>query len=143
MRYTEHNLTAEAPAYGTEEHIRHLRRELNPNPVKLHEVPEWVRRACLKIVKGKRWRGSSTRGPVVLEDAVNLCSRDGWCDHWGTVVINGKQCLASEPYGMTAESMKSAIEFAEKIGARLEIDSNSWWFPGRTVRLTFFPPNSP
>lgn len=62
-----------------------------------------------------------------------------WLDHDGSTVWHGREAWVSEPYGLDAESLNQ-IELVARY-TRLDhyVLSNSWWFPGSTIRILFCP----
>jgi hypothetical protein len=58
-------------------------------------------------------------------------------DHWGTTEDNGREEFVTEPYGLNFEL---AAAFAEMLGLEWRYSANSWWYPGHTFRVSFFPP---
>ena len=118
--------------------IRRERERLNPSPVEPDKVPAWLRRLLLAAKRDGKFRDGrySTDGRSLLHDAAGDCGF-GWnLDHWGTTKKDGNTYFVSEPYSYQREAVEA---FAAMLGLKWWEDSNSWWFPGRTVRLWFAP----
>ena len=128
-------------ALAVEKHIATARELLKPSPVELHKVPNWFRRELLKEF-GYEF---SRRGACVVEHAVACVRGDdlvGWLDHWGSTVFRGTSAFVSEPYCLTHKSLGAIATIAERCGCRYQVESNSWWFPGSTIRVLFYQDES-
>lgn len=120
--------------------IESARAVLNPSPVDAHHVPDWLRRRAMKRFGCNR---GDTTGWGVLFHAVRQVDPTGkatcaWLDHWGVTPWHGKTALAAEPYSLSADDVASIDRFARELGIEWRLSSNSWWFPGRTIRVLFF-----
>ena len=60
-----------------------------------------------------------------------------WLDHWGKATWRCQSVFVAEPYHLTAADVLEIDTIARTIGCEWEIDSNSWHFPGETIRLVF------
>ncbi len=138
-----HSRAAYTPARdrGQQQLIDQARALLKPTPVELHKVPSWLRR---KLLATFGWENRHLRGGVdVLERAVKLhCDNRKWLAHYGGTFIDGHEAFVSEPFGLTPEGLKSIQQFAAQLGLRWHVDGNSWWHPGRTIRITFPNPEA-
>ena len=97
---------------------------LRPSPVK-PGIPTWV----LNVIR-KSYDRYDLRNPMPTAD---------WADHRGTTEYRGdKQAFVCEPYGFGHDWLHEVEDFATKCGCAYAIDPNSWWFPGRTIRIAFY-----
>ena len=118
----------------TEAHIHRAREVLKPEPVRLHHVPNWLR-LRMKETFGAPYQVTS--GDGVLFHASSKTGKGRWLDHWGSSHDRGgeRRTFVSEPYDITPETVRDIISFTEPMGLDFYISSNSYWFPGRTVRV--------
>jgi len=126
-----------SPTQRQMEHISAARELFKPSPVRLHHVPDWLRRRMLKAF-GSAHRDTSGWG--VLNHALRG-GQDFWLDHWGTTTLpNGHRAFVSEPYGFTPEMARGLQEFCKPMGVSYYVSANSWWYPGWTVRIVIEEP---
>jgi hypothetical protein len=118
------------------ERIERAREILKPSPVRLHHVPNWLRRRLLERV-GTEFR--LTDGSSVLRIAMDRLNIR--FDHYGSTVWCGIPAFVSEPYA-SPDDIADAVRFAEVVGLELRIEPNSWWYPGQTTRLMFMLPKA-
>lgn len=71
-----------------------------------------------------------------LEAALDLSD---WLDHWGSINTEYGTYFVSEPYGFTPSWAPSINRLCEFLGARWQVESNSWHYPGHTVRILIYP----
>ena len=116
------------------------RRVLQPSPVDLHRVPNWLRLKLLKLVgslKPDCGGHGLTDGWSVLQQ-LRKRYRCLWLDHCGkTRLDDGRVAFVSEPYGLTPESLVEAEKLATTLDVDFWLTPNSWWYPGNTWRLVF------
>lgn len=110
---------------------------LGATEVRLHHVPNWLRRAILKVVPTPA-RGCTT-GHACLDRALHHTGDRGWCDHYGSTTLAGKLVFVSEPY-LSLGDLDAARRFADLLGVELSISPLSWWYPSSTTRLILWPP---
>lgn len=116
-----------------EQTIEKARLILKPSPVRLHHMPRW-------FIAGVR----RSHGRLLYNSAITTlengpyCRTTHWLDHWGSTDYHGKQCFVSEPYNLSAEAIKAISDFCRDAGFCWEILSNSWWYPGSTLRLLIY-----
>ena len=96
------------------ERIEAARELLKPTPVEIGKLTRAVRKRFGYLVPGY-----------------------DWLDHWGVTNYYGERCFVSEPYNLRSNSLAEAEQFAQEIDCELVVLSNSWWFPGATIRLLF------
>lgn len=134
--------------HPTEILIEKARDLLSPSPVKLGHLPQWFASACRTALKKhhipiERYDLPETLMYKVAETASK--NEDGqsasitWIDHWGSTVHNGRQAFVTEPY-LSAQDVANAVKMAKMLDLEIDIDSNSWWFPGETTRIAFLKP---
>jgi hypothetical protein len=119
--------------------IRAARKLLQPSPVRLHHVPQWlIRRIRERLGKPQRLHPG---GPDYLHYAVSVMGerdRASWLDHWGsTATPAGRPAFVSEPY-LRPDMVQQAEAFAKTLGLEFAISANSEWYPGNTIRLMFW-----
>ena len=132
-----------------QERIDAARLLLKPSPVRLHHMPRWFVTA-LKPIREERRRGRL--GSYVQDDLLAFVgSGEHWLDHWGSTKApvrrlgregELREYFVSEPYGFTAETAAGLNRLAEATGLVWSIESNSWWYPGATVRIVFEKPEA-
>lgn len=67
-----------------------------------------------------------------------------WLDHAGRLRIAGQpEYLVAEPYNLMPQAMQDLENFGFFMGLNYSISSRSWWYPGCTVRITFWPGKFP
>ena len=94
-------------------HIDAARAILRPSPVAIGRAPRW-------------WHPSL------------LPTFPRWADHWGTTKLaDGRLAFVCYPYSLSAEEHAECERVALLMGAHFWVTSNSWWFPGSTIRLVF------
>ena len=125
--------------HSTAHLIDRARQLLQPSPVELHHVPNWLRRQILRTLRGGPDRPPRycTGGLEAFQHAISVTRTGSAFDHWGSMLDgDGLRVFVSEPY-LSIEGVKAAERFAERFELELSISSNSWWFPGQTTRLIF------
>jgi hypothetical protein len=118
------------------EQIETARELLRPSEVRLHHVPNWLRRRLLEKI-GTEFR--LTDGGSVIRYAMDRLKIR--FDHWGSTKFCGTTAFVSEPYA-SADDITDAVRFAEAVDLELRILPNSWWYPGQTLRLLFMLPKA-
>lgn len=116
--------------------IDHARKATEAREVALHKCPKWARKAIRNAIPDAGHVLDVSGGVPSSFDGVHLF------DHWGTSRIERHgytgPTLVTEPYGYR-EHVEAALRFADLIGCNVEIGRASWWFPGSTVRIEFYP----
>lgn len=107
--------------------IAEARQLLRPGEVKLHKTPPWL---------NKKLRAYHKRTQVHL-----LTEPWRWLDHWGTSAGPYSCCqgpvFVSEPYAFGFDEAEALMRFCDKLGGLTwHVSSNTWWYPGSTVRIT-------
>lgn len=134
-------VTPDTAARKQEQRIAEARTVLQPSRVRLHHVPDWFRRRLLKAFEGRqRWGHRATDGWSVLQNAINQLPSDRWADHCGSTTIHKRPAFVAEPYGVSESDLASIAELARRSGCEWFISSNSWWYPGATIRIAFVEP---
>lgn len=91
--------------------------------------PKGLAHVCLYRLLGRK------RCPDTLENPCDAPQIPG-SDHVSEWTQNGTTVkVISQPYHMSYETMKEMVEFCEKNGLRADISSESWHFPGKTIRV--------
>jgi hypothetical protein len=141
-----------------DEFIQQLRDLLRPTRVRPQHIPTWLRDHLQSLHAEGIIQTYPGFGPMDLfAAAVDLANGENhsvirWLDHWGSTRIstpNGHlEPFVTEPYcysvddGYTKdrEMWQPLHRFADILGGNYLIDANSWHYPGRTIRILFFPP---
>ena len=113
-----------------------VRELLKPTAVRSSHVPDWLRRELLKVYGCPN---RDTAGFAVLQHATGDALWS-WLDHWGSTKIGDKLCFVSEPYDVSIEELSQIDSLARRIGCPWYLSPNSWWYPGRTIRIVIEPP---
>lgn len=121
--------------------IRNARRATGSIEVILNKVPTWASRAVRAALR--RDGRQTTRGLVVSHFLLNDTRFDARLfDHWGSSMIRVPgytgPSLVTEP-NANARHIQAARDFAKWLGCEVEIGGASWWYPGSTVRIEFYP----
>ncbi len=112
--------------------IADARRLLRPSPVRIHHIPNWFRLALLKAYGCDR---GDTSAHSVLRHAEHASGQWWhWLDHWGSTTYHGRPCFVSEPYHLSEADVAAIAELCRRCNLDFHLSSNSWWFPGSTVR---------
>lgn len=125
-----------------EARIAEMRRILKPSPVRLDHLPNWLRLRCLKVF-GSPWHGGTCGWAAreAMRKAVDAqFSHVTWLDHQGsTPMVGGGVAWVTEPYGDVERLAPVMSWLAHRLGCRWYVTSNSWWYPGFTVRGGLHP----
>jgi hypothetical protein len=116
--------------------IREARKKLKPTKVKSRHVPAWLRSRLLKLRREGKFQSDRTNNYALIFSAAEAVGCSCLLDHWGSAQRNGETVFVSEPYGAEAERVERLATF---LGVNGVIESNSWHYPGYTVRVVFYP----
>lgn len=124
---------------GSKEWIEDARLVLKPLQVKLNHVPNWFRKAVIKAFPKQGISSGADVGLFLLNHAY----RHGWLDHWGSSnrILNGEpiSVFVTEPYQIDHLDLLAVSGLADKLNCCYGVFANSWWFPGSTLRIEFWP----
>jgi hypothetical protein len=121
--------------------IHERRKKFQPSEVRLHHVPNWMRLMLLRKC-GTRTPGW-TKGSDLIWHLDHLCGGDHRriLDHWGSTITScGRRDFVTEPYMDAELACLVARRVARAIHCEFYVSDNSWWFPGRTIRIGFIEP---
>ncbi len=126
-----------SPKLRQREFIAAARNLLEPSPVRLHHVPNWFR---LRLLRAYGCDRGDTSGFAMLCFATTgcACSLPTWIDHWGSCDHRGKTAFVTEPYSLAPADLQQIDAIAKRCGIAWHITSNSWWFPGSTIRVLLY-----
>lgn len=128
---------------ATQREIDTAREILKPTPVRLHHVPRWLAKRLRVYQRTWGGRKSPTSGHGLLDEARRKLAIPGhWLDHAGSTKIGGVEVFVSEPYGFTPDMARGLDQLSKDTGLEWWVESNSWWYPGHTVRIVICDPNS-
>lgn len=71
--------------------------------------------------------------------ARSICNRTAWFDHVGSTYDREEEVFVSEPYLRGSDDLTCARHIADLLDCNLEVSDQSYWFPGKTLRLIFRP----
>ncbi|MDZ4687062.1 MAG: hypothetical protein SH850_18450 [Planctomycetaceae bacterium] len=120
------------------------RKALSPASLNRGRVPSWVKvRIKLAISRGEL---NDCDHPLLAASTAldHLCRQIGsdWLDHYGSYKdVDGHDFLVSEPYSekISPLMLTQLTSIAKILGVKYCFDSNSEWYPGRTVRIWILP----
>lgn len=119
---------------AVQKQIEEARLLLKPTPVKIGHMPRWfavgVRKAHGRLVYSSA-EATLMNGPYC---------RERWLDHWGSTDYHGKPCFVSEPYNLSLRAIEAIHDFCRDAGFEWRLCSNSWWYPGHTLRVLIYRP---
>lgn len=116
----------------TRAHIAAARDLLGPTPVRLDHVPRWFKKALHPY--HRKLEMTYQR----VQHAFATIGHGHALDHWGSTTLgDGRVAFVSEPYDVDAAVLAGCERLADEVGCVFYLDPNSWWFPGRTIRLVF------
>jgi hypothetical protein len=136
---------AERVATAQERSIDEARRVLRPIEVALGDRPKWLG-PRIAAFRRKHDLGAMSVS-MAFENTVGLiCPEPYWLDHWGRCRKGSAACcyaigdiLVAEPYNFYSATAKSLDIFCKKLDLEWHVSSNSWWYPGSTVRIEIHP----
>ncbi len=120
------------------------REALRPTEVEGGKLPADLRKRLLELKRQKKISPSwgTTGNEDLLRAAVDAaCKSDDWLDHYGKTILHDREVFVSEPYGLRLECLQDIQAFAQLVGLGYRILSNSWHYPGQTIRIAFFVPD--
>lgn len=108
-----------------------------PHP-ELDEFPGWLKERALA-----RYPDLRDAFPASDTHAVNQWLRavgeHDWLDHWGTVLYDGDEYLASEPYDLNKEKVQQLVRFCEALQLKFSIQAAGHHYPTQTMRILVWP----
>ena len=114
--------------------IWELRDQLDPSEVRQDHVPIEYRRHLRR--RGVVAKDGFTS--ICIATTGRPCCLPHWWDHAGSITTaDGSRLLVAEPYDPSEATLAEIRDFARRMGLSMTINGNSWWFPGRTSRITF------
>lgn len=109
-------------------------------PVVLNKIPKWALAALRRAQRRDR-----DGGVPFVSPALYLINDPRWTrllDHTGSSTYRGPDysgpSFVTEPYAddTTADTARA---FADWLGCSVHIGGPSWWYPGSTTRIEFYP----
>jgi hypothetical protein len=131
--------------------INAARKLLEPQPVDTGAFPSWLSERCRDYLKRHDLHYRGLTGISAFDAVVRAVAEDDqinghgcWLDHYG-VSLGGPwacchkagECFVSEPYGFSFRAAQICEAVANALDLQWHVSSNTWHFPGRTVRITF------
>lgn len=116
--------------------IEQARKLLGPSPVRLHHVPGWFSKAIRKAYGRSR---PTTPAGEAMQGLLRHHWTERWLDHWGSTRHCAQVAFVAEPYGITEQEVALIATIASDLGCDWRLCSNSWWYPGSTLRILFYP----
>ncbi len=101
--------------------------------IRRHNVkPSNSSHVCEERLKGAKRCPETINNPIHLEKSLPAA------DHLSEWIQDGKTiAITSQPYGCSWQSLREIVAYCNENGLEAEIEAGSWWFPGRTVLITF------
>jgi hypothetical protein len=95
---------------------------MNATGIRYNSIPKWLSR-------------------ILTRHGINFqINAPDWLDHWGTITDDdGRDCLVSEPYGLSSSSFADVAEFCRVTGCKARIEANGKWNAG-TLRIVIGAP---
>jgi hypothetical protein len=131
--------------------IKAARKILGATEVKRGKIPGWLVKRSRAYLRQQGAR-SQYSGSYVFDDAVRYVGKQvgidptGLLDHEGTLEAgpydcckDAGTCFVSEPYGFgfNLQSAQLCEAIAQALDIQWHFGPDSWWFPGKTMRITF------
>jgi len=108
-----------------------LRSILKPSVVRLHHVPGWLKKRIRR--RFDLWAWCYSPEHFLLN---SYPSPAKWIDHFGSTILpDGSVAFVSEPYGDIERVRETVSVFAAEIGVDCFFTTNSYWYPGATIRI--------
>ncbi len=125
--------------WGLPESAIALRSEWGISEPELHVIPIEIRKNTNRAIRDGIF--PKPNFPLSSWDALYFaarhCGGTHWIDHPGRIRLpDGRWALASEPYQFFDYHREQIETFCRTLGLTYEFSERSWWYPGRTVRLT-------
>jgi len=111
--------------------IEDARYLLKPNEVELNKLPTWLTRR-LRTYRKEQGLDDLPTSMLLHETVRKLCD-PRWLDHWG---LSADDEFVSEPYNFNSKTAEALESLCSELGIEWTVSSNTWWFPGSTVRIT-------
>jgi hypothetical protein len=111
--------------------------DVEPGSVVRHgHVPNWFRLRMLTRFGPTEHR--YTDGRALFEYWARLhTGRLPWIDHIGSALVGDQRVVVSEPYLRATDDFTEVRGFAAMLNCELVVSEQSYWFPGKTLRLAF------
>lgn len=123
--------------HPTDQEILTRREYLKPTPVIDGKVPTWMRKRLLSLkAEGRIKAFSNSNNQLLAGLLAKIPAKYSWFDHDGTSIVDGCEIFVNEPYHYYAEPNQA---FADLLDCELYVLANSWWYPGWTIRVAFWP----
>ncbi len=131
--------------------ILDARKVLQPGEVRLHLIPMWLskritayrRKNHLQPARCKQWALQDTILEIARAASVSTYLTPRWLDHWGVSdsgpygCCHGRgRCFVAEPYSFCTGTALWLDAIAEALDLTWHVSSNTYWFPGSTIRIT-------
>jgi hypothetical protein len=107
------------------------------SPVIQNRIPSWFIKRMRRIA-GPRGQSVDELNLIRIL-AIDICGSTTWIDHIGKTRIDNREMFVSEPYLRTSDDFSCVEEIAELLECELVVDDQSFWYPGKTIRLLFRP----
>ena len=123
-----------------------------PEKVTQGKIPRWLSKRITAYWKKKGQKRPSTFSlrETVIDIARNIgieMQGLGILDHWGSTIggryqccDDANECFVSEPYGFCMDYAKILDAIGSTLDVVWHISSNSWHFPGKTIRIIIHEP---
>jgi hypothetical protein len=106
------------------------------SPVKLNRLPAWFIQQMHTITDESE---RVEEVCLLFRIARSTCGSTTWLDHIGSTILDGSEVFVSEPYLRPFDDLSCARHIANSLGCELVVSEQSYWFPGKTIRLVLRP----
>jgi hypothetical protein len=136
-------------ARSQQRYIDEARKVLGLTEIEVCKVPRWLssRLAGYRRENAEVALLSGLMPDQLLLDVVKHMEDGQWLDYWGMLSSGPFQCchghegnLVDEPYYFGSDTALALDKFCQALGGLVwHVSSDSWRYPGCTVRITIHP----
>ena len=83
------------------------------SPRQKAQVPRWLLNALKRHTGKKHWE--------LIPYFENTGKTAGWLDHHGTAIVDGREVLVSQPYGLHPETRSSLAQFCDTFDLKFDV----------------------
>ena len=100
--------------------------------IRLHHIPAWLTKRLREegFIRGR------------ADDAADVMRQqwEGWLDHYGSYKDGrGRHVFVSEPYPFGIETLKTLVDFCERLRLDCILKANSYHYPTGCLRIELLP----
>jgi len=105
---------------------------LLPTAIALRHIPGWLR---TRLIKRFNIPAKFSTNTLIIGYCTNYSE---WMNHWGETTIANRSVFASETEFIDQYSAAEINEFASQVGLEVYYSPNSYWQPGKLIRIGFY-----